>query len=141
MTFYCKSLKPSFLTMSIVKIGYILPKQKNRDPIFLYVVKQVRIYQEIDEKLKKCRGQIYSFLPWNWKWNYSPWNCVSPQISTFGPRHICFILVLLIMQTNRYYAKKVGVTLSGLLKISALKSCFPKNVLNTWFKISCLNEL
>ena len=62
--FYGQSQNSYFLTMLKVKIGHILPKWKKENPNFLYIVKYVKIYQEIDKKLEKCDGQIDSFLPW-----------------------------------------------------------------------------
>ena len=62
--FYGQSQNSYFLTMLKVKIGHILPKRKMGIPIFLYVVKYMKIYQEIDKKLEKSDGQIDSFLPW-----------------------------------------------------------------------------
>ena len=53
-----------FWTMLKVKISHILPKRKMGVPNLLYVVKYVKIYQEIDKKLEKSDGQIDSFLPW-----------------------------------------------------------------------------
>ena len=46
------------------KIGHIVPERKMGILIFLYVVKYMKIYQEIDKKLEKSDGQIDSFLPW-----------------------------------------------------------------------------
>ena len=62
--FYGLSQNSYFLTMLKVKIGHILPKRKIGIPNFLYVVKYVKIYQEILKKLEKCDGPIHSFLPW-----------------------------------------------------------------------------
>ena len=74
---YGKSQNSSFLTMSRVKMGHILPKRKNAPPNFLYVVQYMANYQKIDRKLKKYWGQIDSFLPWtqNWKWTLRPSFC------------------------------------------------------------------
>ena len=62
--FYGQSQNSYFLTMLKVKIGHILPKRKMGNPNFLYIVKYVKIYQEIDKKSKKSDGQIDSILPW-----------------------------------------------------------------------------
>ena len=62
--FYGIGQNSYFLTMLKVKIGHILVKRKIGFPNFLYVVKCVKIYQEIDKKLEKSEGQIDSFLPW-----------------------------------------------------------------------------
>ena len=59
--------------------------------MLLYVLKKVKIYQEIDRKLKKCCEPIDLFLPWTQTLNYSLRHCVSLQISTFGARHIYLI--------------------------------------------------
>ena len=68
--FYEKSQNFSFLTMSKVKMGHILPKWKNGHPNFSYVVKYMPKHQNIDKTLKKCGGKFYLFLPWtrnrNW---------------------------------------------------------------------------
>ena len=49
--------------MSKVKIGDNLPKRKKGIQNFLYVAKQVKIYQEIKKKFLNSWGQIDSFLP------------------------------------------------------------------------------
>ena len=61
--FYGKSEKFSFLTMSKVKMGHILPKWKNDNPNFLYIAKYIAKYQNIDRTLKKCWGKFCLFLP------------------------------------------------------------------------------
>ena len=44
-----------------MKIGHILPKRKIGVPIFLYVVKYVKIYQERHKKMKKVGGRLTHF--------------------------------------------------------------------------------
>ena len=81
--FYGKSQNSSLLTMSIVKIGHILPKRKNTPPNFLYVVQYMANYHKINRKLKKYWGKIHSFLPWTQilKWTLRPLFCTQVKSS------------------------------------------------------------
>ena len=68
--FYEKFQNFHFLTMSKVKMGHILPKRKKcATNLFEYSIISDKL-PEFDEKFKKCRGKIDSFLPWtqdsNW---------------------------------------------------------------------------
>ena len=81
--FYEKFQNFQFLTMSKVKMGHILPKQKNAPPNFLYVVQYMANYQKINRKLKKYWGKIDSFLPWTQilKWTLRPSFCTQVKSS------------------------------------------------------------
>jgi hypothetical protein len=79
--FHGKSQSFYFLTMLKVKIGDILPKQKN--PFFICC--------KVSENLPGNWGRSDSFLPWTQKLNCSLQPCVSLQVSTFGPGHIYLI--------------------------------------------------
>ena len=83
LLFYEKNQNSSFLTMSIVKIGHILPKRENAPPNFLYVVQYMANYQKINRKLKKYWGKIDSFLPWTQilKWTLRPSFCTQVKSS------------------------------------------------------------
>ena len=86
--FYDKSQNSLFFTMSIVKIGHILPKQKNVPPDFLHVVLYMAKYQEIDKKFKKCWGEnrlIFALEP---KLELDAETLVLHS----GPKFLCFVV-------------------------------------------------
>ena len=47
-----------------VKICSIFPKRKMYAPNLVYFSKYTKMYQKISEKLEKCGGKRWSFLPW-----------------------------------------------------------------------------
>ena len=81
--FYGMGKNFSYLTMLIVKICDILPKQKNGAPNFLYAAKYMKMYQKIIKKLWKCWGKNWSFLPWTQNLIGLLWPSFWPQLQNF----------------------------------------------------------
>ena len=77
-------------------------------------MKDKRWIKDRNRPSEKSCGQIDIFLPWTQNLNCSLRPCVSPQIPTFGPRHI-YLIGTFDNANKQVLSKKRGFPHIGLL--------------------------